>query len=365
MLRITLILISVILLSSSCTREEINKTLFVGAYTSKAGDGIITCNFNTKTGELKEKGLAAKLNNPSYLAISHDGKRLYSVSERDNSKVSVFRINHKGTGLKLISSKKVNGSAACYVSSDRDDLNLFVANYVSGNFSFLSLNEKGKILSLENLKPGTASKVDTTRQMAPHAHSIAPGPFNKYVYGADLGSDRIFVFRKKDNNFVLHKEVVMPPGSGPRHFAFHPDGETMAVLGELNSTVTIVKKDDEGCFSIVKDSYSMLPEGFDGFSKAADIHFSPDGLFLYASNRGHNSIVVFDFKTGTPKPIQWVTENIKWPRNFTIDPSGEYLLVANRHSNSISVFKRDVSSGKLSFLHSLTGISEPVCLKFR
>ncbi len=365
MFRLSFILLSALLLISGCKKEVVNHSLYVGTYTDKAGNGIVACNFNSETGKLTVKGLAAKLNNPSYVALSHDGKRLYSVSERDDSKVSVFKIKKKTIDLKPISSKKVNGSAACYVSSDRDDKHLFVANYMSGNFSFVSLDDKGKILSVENLKPGVASKVDTTRQMAPHAHSIAPGPFNKYIYGADLGSDRIFVFRQKDNKFVLHKEVVMPPGSGPRHFAFHPDGETMAVLCELNSTVVIVKKDDEGCFTDVKGTYSMLPEGFKGFSKAADIHFSDDGLFLYASNRGHNSIVVFDFSTGIPKPVQWMTETIDWPRNFTIDPSGKFLLVANRHTNSISIFKRDVESGKLTFFHSVAGITEPVCLKFR
>ncbi len=364
MLRFSTIFMLTLLLFSSCKKGEVNKTLFVGTYTAKGGDGIVAYNFNTETGMLTRKGTAAKLNNPSYVALSHDGKKLFSVSERDDSKASVFKIRNKNVTLKLISSKKVNGSAACYISSNRDDNNLFVANYVSGNFSFITLNEKGKILSVENLKPGKASKVDTTRQMAPHAHSIAPGPFNKYVYGADLGSDRIFIFMKKEDNYVLHKEVAMPPGSGPRHFAFHPDGETMVVLGELNSTITIVKKDDEGCFTKVGETYSMLPKDFTGFSKAADIHFSPDGLFLYASNRGHNSIVVFDFSTGVPKPVQWVTETINWPRNFTIDPSGNFLLVANRHSNSISVFKRNTETGELTFLHNTAGIFEPVCLKF-
>ena len=364
--RLSLLLVSVLLLTSvACQNENTVKTLFAGTYTNKGSKGIMTYNFDTRSGELTPAGLAAKLNNPSYLSLSHDGKQLYSVSERDDSKVSVFEITPEGTNLKPISTKKVNGSAACYISSDRNDTHLFVANYVSGNFSFLAIDEKGKILSVENLKPGIASKVDTTRQMAPHAHSIAPGPFNKYVYGADLGADRIFVFRQKDNHYVLHKEVVMPPGSGPRHFAFHPGGEIMAVLGELNSSVILVKKDAEGCFSeVTGPSYSLLPEAFTGFSKAADIHFSPDGKYLYASNRGHNSIVVFDFNDGKPKAVQWMTKNINWPRNFTIDPTGKYLLVANRHSNSISVFKRDVKTGKLTFLHSTAGISEPVCLKF-
>ena len=365
MIKTIFLLFTIFLVATSCKQEPVTKTLFAGTYTGKGGEGVMTYTFNIETGELKQVGPAAKLNNPSYVAVSHDGNRLYAVSERDDSKVSVFEITKDGTNLKPVSSKKVNGAAACYVSSNRDDTELFVSNYVSGTFSFLPLDENGKILSVENLKPGTASKVDTTRQMAPHAHSIAPGPFGKYVYGADLGADRIFIFRKKDNGFVLHKEVVMPPGTGPRHFAFHPDGEIMAVLGELNSTITIVKKDDDGCFSIVGKSYPMLPEGFSGFSKAADIHFSPDGLFLYASNRGHNSIVVFDFTTGKPKPVQWVTEKINWPRNFTIDPSGKYLLVANRHSNSISVFKRDAETGKLTFLSNTGGIFEPVCLKFR
>jgi 6-phosphogluconolactonase len=363
--RIILLFFTTLLFLAACKQQPVTNTLFAGTYTGKGGDGVMAYTFNSETGELKQTGLAAKLNNPSYISVSHDGSRLYAVSERDDSKVSVFEITKDGTNIKPISSKKVNGAAACYVSSNRDDNELFVSNYVSGTFSFLGLDGKGNILSVENLKPGVASKVDTTRQMAPHAHSIAPGPFGKYIYGADLGADRIFIFRKKDNRYVLHKEVVMPPGSGPRHFAFHPDGETMAVIGELNSTVIIVKKDDEGCFSIVKNSYSMLPEGFSGFSKAADIDFSPDGLFLYASNRGHNSIVVFDFKTGTPKAIQWVTEKVDWPRNFTFDPSGKYLLVANRHSNSITVFERDTEKGTLKYLSNSPGIFEPVCLKFR
>ncbi len=325
----------------------------------------MTYHFNTKTGELQQQGVAAKINNPSFLTFSQDGKYLYSISEKQNSQTNVFKtITDKNT-LLPVSSEFTGGNGACYISSDKNGEYLFVANYGSGHFTFAKLDGSKNIVSVKTLKPGTGSNVDTTRQGAPHAHSLAPGPDGKFIYGADLGADKVFAFKKESGEFVLHTAIPLAPGTGPRHFDFSPDGKTMAVVGELNNQITLFTKDKDGCFTVRGNSFYTLPDDFTGESYSADIHFSQDGKFLYSSNRGHNSIAVFSFKNSELKPLQWVTKDIVWPRNFTIDPSGKYLLVANQHSNSITVFNRDTKTGKLTYSGITKKINEPVCLKFR
>ena len=366
MFKNTTVILLVILLAGSCKQpENTNKTLFVGTYTNKGGEGIMTYSFNTETGELQQQSVAAKMNNPSFLTFSHDGKYLYSFSERKNSKVSVFKINPKNGILTVVGAELTGGNGACYISSDKNDEYLFVANYGSGHFSFAKLDASKNIVSVKTLNPGVGSNIDSTRQGSPHAHSLAPGPMEKYIYGADLGADRVFAFKKENGEFILHTDIPLAPGSGPRHFDFSPDGNTMAVVGELSNTITLFSKDSLSCFTVKGKTFTTLPDGFTETSYSADIHFSQDGKFLYSSNRGHNSIAVFSFNNGELTPVQWETKEIEWPRNFTIDPSGKYLLVANQHSNSITIFKRDIKSGTLSFSHSVSGIFEPVCLKFR
>ncbi len=366
MKKLTLIFLSVILLAISCKQpENSNKTLFVGTYTNKGGEGIMTYSFNTKTGGLQQQGLAAKMNNPSFLAFSQDRNYLYTISEKNNSKISIFKTITDKSILLPAYSEPTEGNGACYVSSDKDEEYLFVANYGSGNFSFIKLDNAKNIVSVKILKPGVGSNIDTTRQKAPHAHSLVPGPMGKYIYGADLGADRVFAFKKENREFVLHTGIPLAPGTGPRHLDFSPDGSTMAVVGELSNTITLFSKDSSGCFTVKGKVFTTLPDNFAGDSYSADIHFSQDGKFLYSSNRGHNSIVVFSFNNGELTPVQWETKEIEWPRNFTIDPSDKFLLVANQHSNSITVFKRDVETGKLIYSGITKGISEPVCLKFR
>ncbi len=366
MFKITTIFLSIILLVGSCKQPESSiKTLFVGTYTNSGGEGIMTYSFNTETGELQQQSVAAKMNNPSFLTFSQDGKYLYTISEKKNSKITVFKTITDKSILLPASSESTKGNGACYISSDKNDEYIFVANYGSGDFSFVKLDNAKNIVSVKTLKPGVGSNIDTTRQKAPHAHSLAPDPMGKYIYGADLGADRVFAFKKENGVFVLHTDIPLAPGSGPRHFDFSPDGSTMAVVGELSNTITLFSKDSSGCFNVKGKISTTLPDSFSGDSYSADIHFSPDGKFLYSSNRGHNSIAVFSFNNGELTPVQWETTEIEWPRNFTIDPTGKFLLVANQHSNSITIFKRDIKRGTLSFSHSVSGIFKPVCLKFR
>ena len=365
MKRTALLLLSILLLTASCKKEKTIKTLFVGTYTNKGGEGIMTYHFNTKTGELQQQGVAAKMNNPSFLTFSLDGKYLYSISEKQNSQINVFKIITDKNTLLPVSSEFTGGNGACYISSDKNGKYLFVANYGSGHFSFARLDGSKNIVSVKTVKPGTGSNADTTRQGAPHAHSLAPGPDGKFIYGADLGADKVFAFKKESGEFVLHTAIPLAPGTGPRHFDFSPDCKTMAVVGELNNQITLFTKDNEGCFTVKGNSFYTLPDDFTGESYSADIHFSQDGKFLYSSNRGHNSIAVFSFENGKLSTLQWVTKDIEWPRNFTIAPSGKYLLVANQHSNSITIFNRDSKAGRLTYSSITKDISEPVCLKFR
>jgi 6-phosphogluconolactonase len=344
--------------------------LYVGTYTNKGGDGIVTYHMDHENGGLTKIGTSVFIKNPNFISILPDKKGLLVVGrpndftgEAGENFVSLYHFNNADS-LVRTATQATGGKGACHVSYNENGRNIYVASYGSGEFSYLPLLKDNTIGNANVLKPGTAAHVDSGRQEAPHAHAMIPGPSGKFIYGTDLGADRIFVFKHGEDGFMLHTEIITAPGSGPRHLTFHPTEPLMAVLNELNSTVTLYTADADGCFTIEGQTISMLPEGFDEFSKAADIHFSPDGKFLYGSNRGYDSIICYAYSNQQLQVVDWTTHHIKWPRNFVIDPSGQFLLVANQNSNSIAVFKRDSTTGKLQLTHLEENIIEPVCLKF-
>ncbi len=359
-----LIAIFGIVFINNCKVEESKneEVLFVGTYTDNGSEGIYRFNLNFDTGELTNKKLAATIKNPSYIAFSPDKNSLYAVNEIDDYKkedgsITTFRI--KDTTLVEIDVKSTYGANPCFVGVSDDGKLVAVANYTGGNVAVFNALENG------NLKPSPQvidhKVLDTTRKAHAHMSSFLNGE----LIVSDLGLDRIKKYTPSDGNFITskQKELVVAEGAGPRHFVTSENEEFLYVINELNSTITMFQKEDGKYYG--KKTYDTVASDFEGESYCADLHLSPDGKFLYGTNRGENTVVIFkvDQTTGKLELVGRSSVKGDWPRNFTIDPTGKYILVANQRSNNIVVFNRDAENGTLSFV-SQVDLPSPVCLKF-
>jgi 6-phosphogluconolactonase len=340
---------------------------YVGTYTDGDSQGIYKY-IQHEDGTLDKVGLAVKTENPSFLTKSADGKFIIAVNEISNKEnvgtVSSFAI--KGDSLEMIDQSSSGGAHPCFVTINPDRY-ILTANYTGGNVGLLRLEETGKLSNLLDIQQHTGSSI-TDRQQGPHAHSAWFKPDDNKVISVDLGTDALW-FSTLD---TLHQKLVpseiktlqMAPGAGPRHLAFHPNKEWIYVLNELDATITPVEQNINGIFE-KKNSISSLPDGFKEPNKSADIHISVDGKFIYASNRGHNSIAILeiDKNNGTLKLIGHESTHGDGPRNFALSPDNNYLIVANQHSNNLVSFKIDRNTGKLTFVGAVEAPT-PVCILF-
>ena len=339
--------------------------VYVSSASPEDNVGIYRYSFNEKKGDLKYIEKSKLLKVSSYLNISSSGKFLYSVA---NGKIHSFSVSGKTGELVFLNSQAVSGGP-CYVSVDKTDKWVFVANYGSGTIDvFPVIGEKGLAKAQQTIYQ-KGSSINKERQESAHPHMILSSPDNKFVLVPDLGADKIFVYPFNEKTGLLDEShsagVKSAPGSGPRHFEFHPDGKYVYVLNELNSTVTAYIWDKLGGNLSEIETKELLPGAFTEFNKSADIHITPDGRFLYASNRGHNSITAFKLmKDGKLDFIRRFPSGGDYPRNFFISPGGNYLLVANKHSGNIIVYKINRQNGMLSKEQEVTGISSPQCIKF-
>jgi len=346
-----------------------NKTysFFVGTYTDGDSQGIYKYTLQ-KDGKLSRKGLAAISDNPSFLAKSTDSKYLITVNEisdKDNvGSVESFLI--QGDTLKLINKSSSGGAHPCFITVSEAGY-VLTANYTGGNIGLLRLNSQGELTGLLDLQQHSGSNT-TDRQKGPHAHSTWFAPKNNDVISVDLGTNELW-FSKLDTEtqkFVPSNPntLAMEPGAGPRHLTFHPNGKWLYVVNELNGTVTLVEKTLTGTYQ-KKGSVSTLPADYNKPNSCADIHISSDGNFLYASNRGHNSIAIFKVNSddGTLAPVAHEATRGDGPRNFSLSPDENFLLVANQHSNNIISFKRNAATGVLEFIDEIKAPT-PVCILF-
>lgn len=349
------------------TTRDNHVPLFIGTYTHNGSEGVYSALLDTLTGQISELQLAAKLNNPSFLAINRQDKRLVAVSENDGSKANVFsyRIDPKSRALTLLDSVSTGGHASCYVSLVDDNL-VAIANYVSGDVSFIPFTNKGSFEAPITTFKHSGTGPVTDRQEAPHAHSILPDPNGSYIYSADLGADKVMVYELVENEVRAAGTIMITPGAGPRHLAFSPCGHQMALLNELNHTVVTFSRDEKGAFTNQTATVPLVTDTLHAEIKSADIHYSPDGNFLYASVRGIDKMEVMDVKDKEKAPIRvsLIEKGISYPRNFAHDPSGKFLLVANKNSNNLTVYKRNVETGELTWLNESPPLNSPVCIQF-
>ena len=352
-----------VMLLTGCKVKQEAKTyqLFVGTYTDGDSEGIYSYSFNADTGELTAKQLAATLPNPSFLAISPDKMNLYAVQETADfdtlgGGVSAFKIDDGR--LTFQNSVGTGGAHPCHVSVLGTD-QLVVSNYTGGNVMIANLEEDG---SLQGKNQIINHKTDTLSK--PHAH-MAVGVKGE-LFVSDLGLDALKRYQINKGNFIASKQasIALPEGAGPRHFTFSENNEFLYVINELNATITVLQRDAENEYHEI-ETQSTLSEDFVGDNSCADIHLSKDGKFLYGSNRGENSIVIFKVDAASGKLNLIGREDVRgdWPRNFSIDPTNNFLLVANKKSNNISIFKRNRELGTLIFLKS-EKLPSPVCLQF-
>ncbi|MDQ3949290.1 MAG: lactonase family protein [Gemmatimonadota bacterium] len=355
-----------------------DELLYVGTYTEgDRSEGIHLVRMDTRSGELRRVGSVNAGANPSFLAIHPNGRVLYAVNEvterngKPTGAVSAFAIARETGGLTLLNEQASEGGAPCYVSADRSGRAVLVANYVGGSVALLPIQARGALAAATYVAQHRGAGPNAARQEAPHAHCIVPDPSNRFALAADLGIDRVLVYRLDlDGGSLQHVErgdAVMRPGSGPRHLAFHPKLPLVYVANELDSTVTALRFDGENGLLSPVETHSTLPAGWTGANYPADIHVASSGRTLYVSNRGHNSLAVFSVadSTGALALEQVASTGGDWPRNFSLDPTGRWLLVANQRSGSIIVFARDQKSGRLTPTPQRIALPSPVCLRFR
>ena len=352
--------------------------LYVGTYTEGGRtDGIYLVRMDRRSGKLRQVGSVNAGANPSFLAIHPNGHVLYAVNEfeklngRKTGLVSAFAIASDTGALTRRNEQPSEGGAPCYVSVDRSGRVVLVANYVGGNVALLPIQADGALAPAAHVEQHMGHGPNAARQEAAHAHCIVADPSNRFVLSADLGVDRVFVYRLDLDGKSLHHiesgDAVMRPGAGPRHIAFHPTLPLVFVANELDSTVATLRFDARrGALSSL-DTRSTVPAGWTGTNYPADIHVAGSGRTLYVSNRGHNSIAVFSVapSTGALSLDQVVSTEGDWPRNFSLDPTGRWLLVANQRSGSVVVFGRDQETGRLTPTRQRIALPSPVCLRFR
>jgi 6-phosphogluconolactonase len=357
---------------------------FVGTYTDKTDSkGIYAYEFDAATGKLTARGLAAETPNPSWVVIHPNGKWAYAANESGKqSTISAFSVDAKSAKLTLLNKLPAAGEDPCYLSFDKTGKYLFVANYTSGNVVVFPILSDGKLgAATANVKDQGTYGPNKERQEAPHAHWIQMTPWHS-VFVSDLGLDRVlfYDFDASKGTLALHDATVGPnrafaqnaldlaPGGGPRHVAItRPNSYRgyIYVLGEVDSTITVFAPSKEGILNPVQ-TLSTLPANYSGRNDAAEIALHPSGKWLFASNRGHDSIAVFsvDSATGKLERAGDYPTGGKEPRHFAIDPTGRFLLAENQNSNSIAVFRIDPVTGTLLQVSITEGVPSPVCLTF-
>ncbi len=361
-----------------------SKTQGVGESHSK---GIYVSRFNAATGALSDPELAAEITNPSFLTISPDHRYLYAVTEDPLSVgppldhvsyVSSYTIDSATGKLRLLNTLPTGGTSTCFISTDKTGKYVLMANFGSGSVSVIKIKEDGSLGELTSFIQDIGHSVNPAIQNAPHPHSILVSPDNRYVIVSDLGLDKIFIFHFDDKTGQLSPPdapfATVKPGGGPRHFAFSPSGKFAYQLSEMSGIVDAFAWDPAAGTLTNIGSYGTVPHDFKGDNHSAEIAISPDGKYLYESNRrntgdtgwGPDTIGVFAINPdkGTLTLVEQSLSGAIMPRNFAIDPTGAYLLVAHQYSNNVMVFKIEPATGRLEKTGHEIKLDVPVSIQF-
>lgn len=356
--------------------------MYVGTYTTIGqpgrgrAEGIYVYEVDPESGELTLRHTVPDVANPSFLTFHPNGRFVYAVNEaletdgQPGGGVTAFARDPETGDLTFLNRQLSHGTDPCHLEVEPGGHCVLVANYSSGSAAVFPLDDDGRLQSASFVDQHEGSSVNPKRQQGPHAHAIPVDPSGKFALCPDLGMDQIFVYHLDAASGTLrHNEPLgakLAPGAGPRHLAFHPTKPLVYVINELGSTITTFAWDGAAGTLHELQTVSTLPKGYAEQTTCADIHVTPDGKFVYGSNRGHDSIASFaiDEESGTLTPLGHTPTGGRTPRNFAIDPSGQFLFVANQNTDTIVTFRLDGATGALTATGQVTAVPSPVCLKF-
>jgi 6-phosphogluconolactonase len=363
------------------------RLVFVGTYTEPIrfgtgqilegkGKGIYVYRFDTSSGSIEQCGLTEGVRNPSYLAFDPSRRFLYAVNELKEFEgaatgaVSAFSIDPDSGRLSFLNMKPTHGTDPCHLTVDQTGRYVLVANFMSGSVCVLPVREDGSLGDATDVIQHQGSSIHPVRQSGPHAHAVTLDGAGRYAFVPDLGLDKLMIYKFVSNRGKLEPNdepwVEVTAGAGPRQLVMHPQGGYAYLINELDSTMTAYRYDrDKGSLREIQ-TLSTLPENFEGASTCAEVQISPSGKFLYGSNRGHDSIVIYaiDQTNGMLRCIGHESTQGKIPRNFVIDPAGEFLLAANQDTGNIVTFRLDPTSGELMPTGHSVDVPTPICVKF-
>jgi 6-phosphogluconolactonase len=355
-------------------RKSAKYFVYVGTYTGPQGKGIYSYRYDSSSGDLEPMGLAAEVINPSWVTIHPNRKNLYAVTElgnngKENGAVTAFAIDRQTGALTKLNTVSSVGGGPCHLVVDKTGSTLLVANYGAGSVAAIPVAADGHLGEPPVLIQHKGSSVDPRRQGGPHAHGVFLSADNRFLFVPDLGLDEVMQYRLDPAKSSISPNdppfAKVPPGSGPRHFAFHPKGRYAYTVNEMKSSVTAFSYDPARGALTEMQTISTLPKDFTGVDNSAEIEVDAKGRFLYASNRGHDSIAVFAIaKNGRLAPVEIVPTQGKAPRSFRIDPTGTYLFAANQDTGSIVQFRIDPKTGRLTATGKKVELFKPVCIQF-
>lgn len=346
--------------------------LYIGTFADRGSEGIYVYEFDLQTANFQQIQTIDHLQSPSYLCLHPSGKYLYSgnrasiLADKKWGSISAFSIDEKSGQLQHLNDASALAEGTCYVSTDHSGQQVHAANYAGGSMASYELSEDGRIGPL--IADFPLQKADGP---IPHAHAAVASPDNRFLYVPDLGNDEVMVYRIHPKRAKVKakpkRALQVEKGNGPRHFIFHPNGKWAFIAEELSSSVIAVAQQARNGRLQILDRVSTLPKGHTEENKVADIHIHPNGKWLYVSNRGHNSLAIYevDGTSGQLTPVGHQSTLGDWPRGFMITPNGKFLLVANRRTDNIVIFEIDTATGQLIDTGKQIKIPAPVCLKMK
>ncbi|MEO6739080.1 MAG: lactonase family protein, partial [Chthoniobacteraceae bacterium] len=367
------LLMATVLTSTAARADE--PLVFISAFASGEKASITAFQFNTKSGALKPLHRTTDIQNPFFLALSPDGKFLYSIDARkfggtENEDVAAFAIEGRTGQLRRLNKQSSRGTASCYLDVDATGKTVTVANYSTGSVAALPVQKDGSLGEAVSFVQHSGSSVDQDRQKGPNAHSIVVSPDNRFAIAADLGIDKILIYKLDAAAAKLTPNEAQPfakmqPGSGPRHLTFHPNGKRVYVINELKNTVTFLDYAADAGTLTERQTISTLPADFTGKSACADLKITPDGNFLYGTNRGHDSIAAYRIGDDGKLTLLAIHPSLgKGPQNLLITPDGRWLLCANMPGNSVVVFQIDAKTGGLTATGEPIAMPMPSCIRW-